>query len=543
MPVESDISIISGAVLAAILLALVFTGPIARFLLWQYKQESLAGMYASANANKAVPSPKAKQTPQTPLLDIQTSVVPKKAQTHYAERELHAIGVVYTIAGLVYTVLMALIFTISSDSTLNTLRVVSLAISLFWPAIVCLLMVIAVSQRQQLLLLGSYLVTFAIFLTAMVLLAGAETLKNQTGFWAIINTLPTILIAPYLRRRIRAVGPLIAIILFFAFSGAAGIIVLTADYDPATMVALILINTLGLGLIPGIVVVIFVGFASIGVLGWLCLLWLGKRYQQRKFSDHILITDSIWFTFTISHALVLSHQSLWWASACFVIFMIYKLTTYIGFSLLNRTRKQRKQLLLLRVFSLGKRSEDFFQGFSKWWRTIGDITMISGPDLATSIVEPDEFLQFLNGHHTRQFVKNSTDLESKLATIELTPDYDGRFRIHEFFCHDDTWRLTMQALTKQSDAILMDLRSFSAQNSGCEYEIEQLLDIADLNATVFLVDHTTDISFLETTLQKYWQQIAVSSPNISKTKPVATLFFADKATRHTINALHNLLAA
>ena len=53
-------------------------------------------------------------------------------------------------------------------------------------------------------------------------------------------------------------------------------------------------------------------------------------------------------------------------------------------------------LLLLRVFALGHRSERLFDALSKRWLRAGSISMIAGPDLVTSTVEPHEFLDFIN---------------------------------------------------------------------------------------------------------------------------------------------------
>ena len=56
------------------------------------------------------------------------------------------------------------------------------------------------------------------------------------------------------------------------------------------------------------------------------------------------------------------------------------------------------------------------------------------------------------------------------------PDPDGRYRIKEFFCYNDTWQMTMERLAAASDAVLMDLRSFSRVNQGCIFELGRLLD-------------------------------------------------------------------
>ena len=60
------------------------------------------------------------------------------------------------------------------------------------------------------------------------------------------------------------------------------------------------------------------------------------------------------------------------------------------------------RLLLLRVFALGKRSEHYFDLVTKHWRHIGSVQLTAGPDLATTTVQPHEFLEFISGKLARR---------------------------------------------------------------------------------------------------------------------------------------------
>jgi FHA domain len=82
----------------------------------------------------------------------------------------------------------------------------------------------------------------------------------------------------------------------------------------------------------------------------------------------------------------------------------------------------------------------------------------------------------------------------------------------------------MERLAATSDAVLMDLRSFSPASQGCIFELGRLLDGMDLGRVAFLIDATTDLDFLETTLQRLWQNLSADSPNQAVTKPRAQLF-------------------
>ena len=68
-------------------------------------------------------------------------------------------------------------------------------------------------------------------------------------------------------------------------------------------------------------------------------------------------------------------------------------------------------------------------GLSKRWLRVGSISMIAGPDLVTSTVEPHEFLDFVGGDLSRQFVRGGDDLERRLREMAHGPDPDGRYRV------------------------------------------------------------------------------------------------------------------
>ena len=147
------------------------------------------------------------------------------------------------------------------------------------------------------------------------------------------------------------------------------------------------------------------------------------------------------------------------------------------------------------------------------WRYFGPIRLIAGPDAAHSTIEPHEFFEFLNRRLSRAFVKGPEDLESRFAENTTAPDPDGLYRIDDFFCHEDTWRMTVSRLARDADAVLMDLRGFGPTNHGCVYEIEQLLGWVPLEQMVLLVDDTADLAFLESTVRGAWQSMPGTSPN------------------------------
>jgi hypothetical protein len=70
-----------------------------------------------------------------------------------------------------------------------------------------------------------------------------------------------------------------------------------------------------------------------------------------------------------------------------------------------------------------------------------------------------------------------------------------------FFCFDNTWRVTVARLIRESDAILMDLRGFTQANRGCAEELRAVFAEASMDRVLLMIDPSTDISQLEGALQ------------------------------------------
>jgi len=164
--------------------------------------------------------------------------------------------------------------------------------------------------------------------------------------------------------------------------------------------------------------------------------------------------------------------------------------------------------------------------------------MIGGADLATALIEPDELMQFWSGKLRQSFVANEADLKARLQTLDTRRDPDTRYRINEFFCHDNTWQATVKALAQQSAAVLMDLRGFGKANRGCEFELAMLLGEMPLSRVLLLVDSTTRIDELESMLHAAWRKIPDSASNRALQEPVLHLF----QVRDSDQALQPLLS-
>lgn len=178
-------------------------------------------------------------------------------------------------------------------------------------------------------------------------------------------------------------------------------------------------------------------------------------------------------------------------------------------------RAAARTLVFLRVFSLGARSDRLFDAVARYWRYIGSIDLITGPDIAHSTVQPHQLLDFLTGRLATHFVASAGTLDERMRQRDTAPDRDGWFRVNNFFCHADTWERALPRLVQGGAVVLMDLRNFSADNAGCVHELQHLVGYVPLQRCVLVVDDTTDQAFLRQTLEAAWQAMPAQSPNRS----------------------------
>jgi hypothetical protein len=421
---------------------------------------------------------------------------------------------VYGAAGAAYAVVMTACYHGAKGIPPVPMRCLFLFWIYAWPVVLAVNLVAASTRRAKLAAVGSYCVVFG--LIGAVALARNRTLTvGQISYvWLWMNLPATLLLLGSLHRSVRAVGPLVVAFVTLAVTGTfGGVSLLQTNHVLFRSVAGAMFS---FGLSAGAVFVALhlAGLALFAPIGWLVLQWIRDRYERKQISDQSLTLDAVWLLFGVAQSIELAFEGPAWGVAGLGGFALYKIVSAKMLPLLYaRVTRRSPRLLLLRVFSLGKESQRFFDVLDKRWRHVGSIQMIAGPDLATTTVEPHEFLDFLRGRLTRRFIDGPQALDLRLAEMDLERDRDGRFRVNDFFCREETWKTTLSRLVNQSEVVLMDLRRFSPQNAGCIFEISTLIDVMPVDRVVFVIDNTTDESFLRETIQCAWSQIPLSSPN------------------------------
>jgi len=543
---------LTGVLPFVVLMAAALSLPLCFFLLWLYRRSVVQGMDASAGGQVVQPARVPQPTAAAAALSIRElsedasgdGAVSGGAILRAANGPWRT-AAVYAIAGSAYAAVMTAGWLIATkDSALVWTKIALLFWTYFWPAVITVLLVAAYDRIRRVQLLGGYFGVLAVLIAVALTRNPQMRTVELPLYWLLTNGAETVLLMTFLLRPIRAVGPLVLVFLLVVALGSQTLLSIAAA-DQGLLRAIAQVGfALGLSGIGVFVALILLGIIVFAALGWPLLRWIGRRYERKKLSDQSITVDSIWLLFGIVQSIGLAFEGAAWMLTGLVAFAAYKLIAALGFRALRRARTpQPRTLLLLRVFRLGKRSERLFDKLRKHWQQVGCISMIAGPDLVTTTVEPHEFLEFVSGRLGRQFVAGSADLERRIAAMDTAPDPDGRYRVNEFFCRADTWQPTMQRLSDMSDTVLMDLRSFSPANQGCLFELGRLLDQVNLTRVVFLVDQTTDRRFLEGALERLWDEQSASSPNVKSPAPVARLFSIQSQSEREIGVLLRLALA
>jgi len=446
----------------------------------------------------------------------------------------------YALGGVAYAAIMTIGWlTATRDQTIVWIKVLMLFWTYLWPALLTVLLVAAYDRNRRISLLTAYFVILAAVFAIALLRNPDLTILQLALYWVIEDGPPTVLLLAFLARPIRAVGPLVLAFLLVVAVGSQALLSLAAA-QPSVLRAVANFGfSLGFGATAVFAGMIVAGMLVFALLSWPLLQWLGRRYERKRLSDQSITVDSVWLLFGVVQSIGLAFEAPPWILTGAGAFVAWKGVVNLGFRISAASRRAvpPSTLLLLRVFALGKRSELLFDKLRKHWQHAGSVSMIAGPDLVTTTVEPHEFLDFVTGRLGRQFVKDRDDLERRFAAMDRAPDPDGRYRINEYFCHNDTWQMTMERLAATSDAVLMDLRSFSPANQGCIFELGRLVDGVDLSRVVFLVDDTTDRVFLDATLHRLWQTMTADSPNQSARAPTARVYRVSQQSEPELRAL------
>ncbi len=504
-------SALTGHLSFHLLLAAVLTFPIAWAVLALYARAVRRSMRQAHDrspvvaARVPVPADPADRGPvegaRSTLQDLSDDSATTSAMRLLAQLrgEPRRAAIVYAAAGGVYGLLMAAAQLTADRLDILPLRFLFLAWIFGWPVVLTIGIVSATTRRAKTVVTAAYFIVLITIGGAAKSSSPELTWLQILTAWIMYDLPPTILLLTFLARRIRAVGPLIFTLMLLASIGSEVVTSIVGGQVRYLRALIDVTSSIGLGATGAFVAMLAVGFVLFAALGWVVLLWIGKQYRAKKISDESVTVDAIWVLFTICHAINLVFGHPLWTLAAVAALAAYKTVTRIGFWWLGRGSRelhQRPTLLVLRSFSIGHDSERLFDFVGRHWRRVGSIQMIAGIDLVSRTVEPHEFLDFVSGRLSRRFIDGEAALNRRMSERDILPDRDLRCRVNEFFCYDDTWKMVLTRLVRESDAVVMDLRGFSRQNAGCGFELHELARQVPLEHVVFVVDRRTDERFL-----------------------------------------------
>jgi hypothetical protein len=495
----------SGELIFHFLNVIVLTAIIASWVLWRYRVAVLKGMQArsgeamavaEATRHEAIPAPVNAETVRRWMSRARRGIV---------------IAVVAAIA--LPALLMAGLYLILSDLPRSPAHV-WLVGSVFGSAAVPMVAVfLAIPFWRALWLwflsLGACAVIGVALAMIQRLVAGKLPTLDQFmnipyffQFAAVEWSMPLVLLLATGGRRLRGVAPItLAGLLAFGLAPLLGsrLTAWAAGTEAGGR------WLLSIGLNGGF----FLLALPTGWFAWSRLKAVARAYENKRISDAQLLARTWWLMFVAAIAITLAnvYEQHWWqwiaifsvSGAAYLIFPPLLACALSRWHPGNE-RPPARTLLLLRVFGYRARTEKLFDRIAARWRLLGPVTMIAAPDVIARTVDPEDFLRYLTGKFATAFVQSRNDLDARLASFDGRPDPDGRYRINEFCCRDDTWQATVVELMRRADAVVMDVRGVTGGRRGCEFELQQLAARLASERIVLVVDGTTDRRMIESAM-------------------------------------------
>ena len=396
------------------------------------------------------------------------------------------------VIALTRTLIMQLI----ADGPITLKTVATLGTAYAWPVLPVIAVIDRWTRRR---FLGAM---FGWFWLA-VLLLGWRTSEAVTFAqifqWMLVDTgLPLIVVtALCLGGATRAVGPWLApLFVLLSASSQLGVDLLGALVDADSPIIHWLARWLGATSV----------IALFALLPWLFAWWparalgrwLAQAYRQRRISELFYLFTAVWVIALIGPALGAIGDLGWGAVVCFLPLLWIplggKLMQLNAAPATPAAPARPPTLLVLRVFQQDANVQNLFDRVIERWRLSGNTVLIAGTDLVDRTVDADDIFTFIDGRLGERFIRTPADLARHIANFELQPDLEGRYRVNECYCHDNTWQQALDKLVGLSDVVLMDLRNFQKKNAGCLHELGILAGAPGLARVVVLANEKTELA-------------------------------------------------
>lgn len=546
---QEPVNPLTGAILSIILFAFLLVFPLTFQFIKRYRNALIKGMgYSSQKIKSSTPDQIVTQNPNSPTPEFKViEVSGLRDDTSKIYKSLKETLGFHWFTYIFMSLMFAAVNTYCFEHSTGIFgfgRTI-FGLILFSICIFPITFMILVGGFKDILKFAAVLLF--LYLSGIFLLkkyAGTNELTFSKALLAIIlyNIIPLLLIFFLRLKKIKTVG---LFIYSFFIVMAAGPFLLYFDlsHNPTHLrsIAGPLIN-LDLNSFSVHLILIGVsGSIAIGI-GWFLFRQIRNLYTSKKINDIQLNADSIVLLFNINYAIFFLLEDPKYALLSLLAFPAYKLAGILPFYFL-RKRKVKEvspRMLLLRVFALGDDSRNLFERILRHWRYAGSVQMISGPDLATTTIEPHEVMSYVSGNLDKSFCEDEASIIKNISMADNLPDLDSTHRVNEFFCRENNWKLVLRELVKHSDVVLMDLRSFSKQFNGCQFEIKALVNLFPLDKIIFIVDEKTDIEFTKQIFTEAFREADQHCVNLIA-NPMINLFKTDKKNDNDVYKILNLL--
>jgi hypothetical protein len=499
-----------GLALAAMIFAAIGTWPVCALLLALYRRAVHRGMQAQqrsewpgrgmlppAPQSGSVPPPVGSYGRPTTIAVVEAAVA--DAPTAHWLTELRRRGTrtrwAFGVAALGYGLAAVVVTTIVLDLEWLPVRSLAFLALLTWPALPTALSLSTRGRRFRLLLVAAW-----VAIVVALLRIGGLSLPQVVLFILLETGIPVAYVVlttgvRYLRGAAWLVAPGLAVL---------GLVVVDLAFAGYSLI-------LGLGLAPEVRPGLVRSLVLLVVL--LAYAWaIGRAYVAKWVSEESLLVLQWWVVAAVWSVADSAAAGLLAALLGLTPLVVLLLILLIAARIGPGERGRPRRLLLLRTFGARQRSTRLLRELTRRWRWVGSVELITAPDVATETLEPDEFLDFIRGDLARRFVREPAAVPKRLASLDLEPDADGRYRINELMCTDDTWRPTVEGLIGSVDVIMIDLRGFTARRLGVVEELQRLTAGVSLRRVVALVDSTTDWTALHAALGRAAALAPVESP-------------------------------
>jgi hypothetical protein len=262
---------------------------------------------------------------------------------------------------------------------------------------------------------------------------------------------------------------------------------------------------------------------------WLLFKTIVRLQDSRYLPAQVLQFHLCWGFLTVYYEVLFYYGTAFFARSASglpsLAFVLYVVVLHL---LLRRQwnavrERPARRLLFLRTFGGAERSERMLDSLDDTWRRLGRIDLIAGTDLAMRTLGSRMLEAILLRRADAEFLKTPDDVHRRLGHLRSDMEGDARFPINEIYCYASAWQSAVVKLAPESDVVLMDLSSFTPQNTGCVFELTQLARLVPLERLVLIADGRTDRVALEEVLQGAWARLPSGSPNAHQSGAALTV--------------------